>query len=62
MKNDNIFTSNIVPARVNHTLPISYRLAEKSAGVLVLQGEYVWTEGLKYGSEWRDIPTVKLGE
>ena len=53
-------TLDISPAiRIENSTPSAYRLGRRS-GELVIQGAYQWQQGLKYGHEWRDIPTVDL--
>lgn len=58
-----ITTGTIATARIESGAPSAYRLAKKPDGTLVLQGAYMWHEGLaRSGHEWRDIPTVDLTE
>jgi len=53
-------TSCMQAARVENTIPSSYRLVRlKETGELVLQGCFQWTEGWKCGSEWQTIPTIE---
>lgn len=59
----NFITSNISTARTISLTPHEYRLGKKPDGTLVLQGAYIWNEGLTcYGVEWRDIPTIEIEE
>jgi len=46
--------------RIEAGTPSNYRLAMYPDGRLVLQGEFIWTEGLRVGSNWRDIPLVMV--
>ena len=46
--------------RIGSDKPGLYRLVKMGNGELVLQGCYTWQDGTKFGSEWRDIPTVDL--
>jgi len=59
--NDVVTTGFIAPVRVEHPVPIEYRLAHKADGSLILQGKFVWQKGfVESGFEWRDIPTVEI--
>ena len=56
----NITVSTLDAARVENTIPFSYRLMRlKGTGELVLQGCFQWHQGWESGHEWRDIPTVE---
>ena len=39
--------------------PINFRLAIDAEGVYTLQGEFIWSQGFKQGSDWVDLETVK---
>jgi len=41
--------------------PVEYRLAKKN-NELILQGYYSWSQGDICGGDWKDIPTITLGE
>jgi hypothetical protein len=41
--------------------PHNFRLAQYPDGNKRLQGAYQWSQGQQWGIEWRDIPTVYVG-
>lgn len=49
--------ATISAARMQNTKPSDYRLVKRGSDY-VLQGCFTWTEGSKFGAEWRDLPTV----
>ena len=54
-----IITSTITAPKVVDTKPSQYRLMKKKSGELVLQGAYMWQQGLdKSGFDWKDLETV----
>jgi hypothetical protein len=59
-KSQTNFTSQVVAARVGHS-PTSWRLARRN-GELILQAGSHWVQGMEYGVEWNDVPTVDLDE
>ena len=53
--------ANIAPARMRSNMPITFRLAKRKNGEIVLQGGFHWQEGWnKAGIDWEDLPTVEL--
>ena len=54
--------SRIVAARTEKTIPDIYRLVrfrtDEGQVHLKLQGYFTWSQGFKFGGEWKDIETV----
>jgi hypothetical protein len=52
------------PVRVEHGLPIAYRLISKldvsGNTIYVLQGLFRWQQGRDHGRDWRDLPTQEF--
>ena len=63
---DELFVSSgpahIVAARTEKTIPDIYRLVrfrtDEGQVHLKLQGYFTWSQGFKFGGEWKDIETV----
>jgi len=51
----------LVDVRTETTAPVQYKLVRKN-GELVLYGYYQWHEGMKFGAEWREIPTEEADD
>ena len=46
--------------REYHESPIAFRAARYPGGAVRIQGEYIWSEGLRTGSTWKDLPLVSV--
>jgi len=40
--------------------PVAVRAARYPNGGVRIQGEYVWCEGLRTGTTWKDLPLVNV--
>lgn len=46
--------------RVVSKEPRGFRVAQYPDGSKRVQGSYLWSEGGKWGFEWKDLPMVKV--
>lgn len=42
--------------------PIAFRAARYPDGKILMQGQYVWCEGLSTGTVWKDLPLVSVNK
>jgi len=48
-----------MPREYNET-PVALRAARYPNDSVRIQGEYIWCEGLRTGSTWKDLPLVDV--
>ncbi len=54
---------NIEVPVVKNNLPIGYRLARKTNGDYVLQGQFHYHKGFKESwTEWENLPTLEISD
>jgi len=46
--------------REYNEIPVALRAARYPNGGVRIQGEYVWCEGLRTGTTWKDLPLVNV--
>ncbi len=55
-------TKAIKVARIESTVPTTFRVAQYPDGSRRIQGAYQWSEGWQGGITWRDLPMVDVDE
>ena len=54
--------SGCIAPRIVDKDAVGYRIAQYPDGNRVLQGSYQWSQGHKWGHEWKDLPLVLVDE